>query len=110
MKKKDLIIRLEKRFDPISARDATVIVETVFAELGWALARGHRIELRGFGSFYLRKLEHRKARNPKTRESIFVKAKSLPRFRTGKELHERLNGQAGHVQRRKPPDSAQGSV
>jgi len=59
-----------------------------------ALHRGEKIELRGFGSFRLRKREPRKGRNPKTGDKVDVPPKKVPYFKPGKELKELINREA----------------
>jgi integration host factor subunit beta len=60
-------------------------------EITAALARGDRVELRGFGAFSVKKREARTGRNPRTGEQVSVDEKSVPFFKTGKEMRERLN-------------------
>ena len=55
------------------------------------LAEGGRVELRGFGAFSVRSRPERQGRNPRTGETVHVPAKSVPFFKSGKELRERLN-------------------
>ena len=57
------------------------------------IAKGNRVELRGFGSFGLKELRARKSRNPRTGDTVFVKNKRIPYFRMGKKLKERINSQ-----------------
>jgi integration host factor subunit beta len=66
-------------------------VSTLFEEISSALSRGDRVELRGFGVFNIRRREGRNGRNPRTGESVQVPPKSVPFFRVGKVLRERLN-------------------
>ena len=66
-------------------------VEAVFDAMKSAMQRGERIELRGFGSFRLRKREPRKGRNPKTGDKVDVPPKKVPYFKPGKELKELIN-------------------
>lgn len=73
-------------------RDVERIVNTVFGEITEALARGERVELRGFGAFSVKKRDARVGRNPRTGESVEVEAKAVPFFKTGKLLRDRLNG------------------
>ena len=61
------------------------------SSIGEALARGGRIEIRGFGSFAIKHREARKGRNPKTGATVDVSRKVIPYFKTGKHLHARLN-------------------
>jgi integration host factor subunit beta len=56
-----------------------------------ALANGHRIEIRGFGSFALNYRPARLSRNPKSGEKVHVSAKHVPHFKAGKELRERVD-------------------
>ncbi|KAA3497926.1 integration host factor subunit beta [Rhizobium rhizogenes] len=71
--------------------DAERIVDTVIDEITGALERGERVELRGFGAFFVKHRPSRPARNPKTGTSVFVEEKWVPFFRAGKEIKERLN-------------------
>ena len=72
-------------------RDIEKIVDTVFNEITDALARGDRVELRGFGAFSVKERASRVGRNPRTGETVEVEAKRLPFFKTGKALREKLN-------------------
>lgn len=76
-------------------RDVERIVNTVFDEIVEAMARGDRVELRGFGAFSVKSRDARTGRNPRTGEAVEVEAKSVPFFKTGKLLRDRLNGQDG---------------
>ena len=73
-------------------RDVERIVNTVFEEIIEAMARGDRVELRGFGAFSVKKRDARVGRNPRTGESVEVEEKHVPFFKTGKLLPDRLNG------------------
>lgn len=92
MTKSELIQRLAERNPHLYMRDVEKIVETVFDEITDALARGDRVELRGFGAFSVKERDARLGRNPRTGENVDVEAKRLPFFKTGKALRERLNG------------------
>ena len=70
---------------------AEAAVDTVFEGLKEALAAGERIELRGFGVFSVRARKTGIGRNPRTGETVSVRAKAVPFFKSGKELRERLN-------------------
>ena len=67
---------------------------TILDEIVKALARGDRVELRGFGAFSVKKRSARRGRNPRTGEEVAVDEKAVPVFKTGKEMRLRLNGQA----------------
>jgi integration host factor subunit beta len=73
-------------------RDVERIVNTIFEEIIEAMARGDRVELRGFGAFSVKKRDARLGRNPRTGESVDVDQKHVPFFKTGKLLRDRLNG------------------
>ena len=75
-------------------RDVERIVNTVFSEIIEALANGDRVELRGFGAFSVKSRNARMGRNPRTGEPVKVESKSVPFFKTGKLLRDRLNGRA----------------
>jgi integration host factor subunit beta len=66
------------------------IVNKVFDEISDALARGDRVELRGFGAFSVRSRSARVGRNPRTGAAVQVGEKRLPFFKTGKELRDRV--------------------
>ena len=75
----------------VDMKKAREIIDTVFDTLTQALLRGERIELRGFGTFVVRKYDSYVGRNPKTGETIRVLSKKLPFFKAGKNLRERVN-------------------
>ena len=79
------------RVADLTKKHSEVIVETVFRSISDALHRGEKIELRGFGSFRLRRREPRKGRNPKTGDRVEVPSKRVPYFKPGKELKELIN-------------------
>ena len=91
MTRSDLVEALAARFDQLTLRDSEVAVKTILDAMSDALARGHRIEIRGFGSFSITRRPPRQGRNPRTGESVDVRAKHVPFFKSGKELRERLN-------------------
>ena len=91
MTKSELIQRLADRNPHLFHRDAERVVSAVFGEIGDALARGDRVELRGFGAFDVKERAPRIGRNPRTGESVRVQRKRVPYFKTGKDLRERLN-------------------
>lgn len=91
MTRSELILKLSKANPHLYQQDLEKVVVTVFDEIMAALSRGDRVELRGFGTFSVKKREARTARNPRTGESVEVKPKATPSFRMGKELRDRLN-------------------
>lgn len=109
MTKSELVEKLAARFPQLLLRDADISVKTILDAMSEALADGHRIEIRGFGSFGLNRRPPRVGRNPKSGERVLVPEKRVPHFKAGKELRERvdrpvspqggvptLNGQASH--------------
>jgi integration host factor subunit beta len=96
MTKSELIARLAARNPHLFQRDVERIVSTIFDEITRALARGDRVELRGFGAFSVKEREARTGRNPRTGEAVPVAEKAVPFFKTGKQLRERLNGGVDH--------------
>jgi integration host factor subunit beta len=75
----------------LSKKQTEVVIETIFESIKDSLAKGGKVEIRGFGNFKLRSRNARKARNPKTGESVDVPPKKVPYFKVGKELREMVN-------------------
>ena len=90
MNKSQLIEALAKS-ENLALKKAEEIVNTVFGDMEKALTDGQRVEIRGFGSFKIKKYEGYRGRNPKTGEIIEVSPKKLPFFKVGKELKERVD-------------------
>ena len=92
MTKSELIARLAERFSTqLVAKDAELAVKTILDEMATCLARGQRIEIRGFGSFDLNHRPARIGRNPKSGDKVEVPEKYVPHFKAGKELRERVD-------------------
>jgi len=91
MIKSELIQKLASSNPHLYQRDIERIVNVIFDEIVAALARGERVELRGFGAFTVKHRAARQGRNPRTGETVFVDEKFVPFFKTGKDLRERLN-------------------
>lgn len=87
MTKAELIEKVSERVD-LAKKDTEVIVNTVFDSIASALSRNDKVELRGFGSFRMRKRNSREGRNPKTGDTVSIPAKKIPFFKPGKELRE----------------------
>ena len=94
MIKSELVQRLSEANPHLYQRDVENIVNAILDEIADALARGQRVELRGFGAFSVKHRPARQGRNPRTGESVSVEEKWVPFFKTGKELRERLNTEA----------------
>ena len=90
MNKSDLIEALSKDAG-IKTGKAEEVVKTVFNSMANALAKGDRVEIRGLGSFKVKKYKGYTGRNPKTGKPIKVKAKKLPVFKCGRKLKERVD-------------------
>lgn len=91
MTKSGLIDKVSENIRELTRKQTEIIVETVFESMKEALSRGEKVEIRGFGNFRLKKRRSRKARNPKTGESVDVPPKSVVYFKVGKELREAIN-------------------
>ena len=91
MTKSELIARLAELNPSLYHRDLEQLVKTVFDTITEALENGDRVELRGFGAFSLRERKARVGRNPRTGEAVSVDAKTIPFFKMGKGMRERLN-------------------
>lgn len=91
MIKSELIARLAEDHPNLLQKDIERVVGLILSEISDALARGDRVELRGFGAFSVKNRPAREGRNPRTGEHVHVDEKSVPYFKTGKELRERLN-------------------
>jgi len=91
MTKSELISRLAEKFPQLVAKDADFAVKMMIDALTAALARGDRIEIRGFGSFALNYRPPRVGRNPKSGDKVNVPEKYVPHFKAGKELRERVD-------------------
>lgn len=89
MTKSDLTDRVAA-LGELTRRDSEVIVETLFEAIVQALKAGDKVEVRGFGSFRTRERNSRTGRNPKTGVSVAVPAKTVPFFKSSKELRELL--------------------
>jgi len=90
MNKSDLVEVLSKETE-LTLKMAEDVINIVFNGMTDALARGDRVEIRGFGSFKVKKYEGYTGKNPKTGEPVEVKPKKLPFFKCGKELKERVD-------------------
>ncbi len=75
----------------VTKKRAAIIFETVFGNIAEALQQGEKVELRGFGSFRLRRREPRRGRNPRTGDGMDLPPKHVAYFKPGKELKELIN-------------------
>lgn len=101
MTKSELMARLADVFadkrplSPLMSKDVEYSVKILVDTMTRSLARGQRIEIRGFGSFDLNHRPARQGRNPKTGDKVDVPEKHVPHFKPGKELRERVDQSAG---------------
>ena len=90
MTKADLVERVSDRIR-MTKKQTEVIVNTLFSSITDALTRGDKVELRGFGSFRVRRRNSREGRNPKTGQAVHIPSKKVPFFKAGKELREMVD-------------------
>ena len=88
MTRSELVEELANRFGQLTHRDTEHAVKGILDSMHSALARGHRIEIRGFGSFSINRRPPRQGRNPRSGESVAVPEKRVPHFKPGKALRE----------------------
>ncbi|WP_454914730.1 integration host factor subunit beta [Xanthobacter sediminis] len=91
MIKSELVQKIAETNPHLYQRDVENIVNAILEQIVSALERGDRVELRGFGAFSVKKREARVGRNPRTGKQVDVSEKTVPYFKTGKEMRERLN-------------------
>lgn len=91
MTRSELIDALQRQNPHLTLREVTKIIDIFFGEISEALAREQRVELRGFGSFQVKRRKARKGRNPRTGESVQVAEKTIPFFRAGRSLILTMN-------------------
>jgi integration host factor beta subunit len=91
MTKSVLIEKVTEKVEGLTKNQTEIVVETVFESIKKALIQGEKIEIRGFGNFRLKTRNPRKARNPKTGETVEVPGKKVLYFKVGKALKESLN-------------------
>lgn len=91
MTKSELIEALAQRQNHLAFSDVEMAVKNVLEQMSRSLAKGRRIEIRGFGSFSLHYRPPRMGRNPKSGDAVALPGKHVPHFKPGKELRERVN-------------------
>ncbi|MBA3940456.1 MAG: integration host factor subunit beta [Sphingopyxis sp.] len=91
MIRSELVQKIASENNDLRLEEVERIVDTFFDSIVQQLADGGRVELRGFGAFSTRSRESRTGRNPRTGTPVAVQAKSVPYFKPGKEMRERLN-------------------
>ena len=91
MIRSELVQKVSEAHPDLSPREVETIVTTFFDAIVDQLAKGGRVELRGFGAFSTRARDARTGRNPRTGDTVSVDAKRVPYFKPGKEMRARLN-------------------
>ena len=90
MTRSDLVEALAERFGQLTQRDAEFAVKSILDAMSEALVNGHRIEIRGFGSFSVNHRSPRMGRNPRSGEKVAIPEKRVPHFKQGKALREAI--------------------
>ncbi len=91
MTKSDLLTKVAAIYPYISIKNVDRVVSILFNKMIDTLKQGGRIELRGFGTFSIRKREATVGRNPRTGEAVNIAEKNVPFFKPGKQLKEYVN-------------------
>jgi integration host factor subunit beta len=91
MIKSELVLKIAAQNPHLYQRDVENVVNAILDTISDALARGDRVELRGFGAFSVKRRDARNGRNPRTGDQVAVSEKSIPVFKTGKDMRKRLN-------------------
>ena len=105
MTRSDLVEELAARFSQLTHRDAEHAVKTILDAVGDALVRGHRVEIRGFGSFSINRRPPRMGRNPRSGESVAIPEKRVPHFQPGKALREAVDRHTAEIEARELRES-----
>ena len=96
MVKSELIAKIASKQTHLSLKDIELGINHIVERMSNSLGKGHRIEIRGFGSFSLHYRPPRKAHNPKTGARVYTAAKHTPHFKPGKDLRDRVNENREH--------------
>jgi integration host factor subunit beta len=91
MIRSELLQALARENPELKAEEVERVVDIFFDEISERLAKGGRVELRGFGAFSTRARDARQGRNPRTGDTVSVPGKKVPYFKPGKEMRQRLN-------------------
>jgi integration host factor subunit beta len=109
MTRSDLVAKLGERFSQLTHRDTEFAVKTILDAMTDALARGHRIEIRGFGSFSINRRPPRMGRNPRSGEQVVIPEKLVPHFKPGKALREAVDARTAALEAEAQARAAQAS-
>jgi integration host factor subunit beta len=97
MTRSDIVEELANRFGQLTQRDAEFAVKAILDAMNSALVRGHRIEIRGFGSFTINRRPPRMGRNPRSGESVAIPERRVPHFKPGKALREAVDARTAEM-------------
>tara|TARA_B100000963_G_scaffold186121_1_gene161841 strand:+ start:9308 stop:9619 length:312 start_codon:yes stop_codon:yes gene_type:complete len=89
--KSDIVKTLQGHYQRIPNANVEKVVESIFKYLSNSLSEGKNIEIRGLGTFKVKNMPERNARNPKTGEAIVIKKKNKIKWKTSKLLNQRIN-------------------
>ncbi len=103
MTRSDLVEELAAKFAQLTQRDAEFAVKAILDAMNDALVRGHRIEIRGFGSFAVTHRPPRMGRNPRSGESVAIPEKRVPHFKPGKALRKDVDQRTHEMQLQAKP-------
>jgi len=92
MTRSELVTALAYRFPKLMKADADMSVDHILGAISQMLTQGHRVEIRGFGTFSLNYRPPRIGRNPKTGETIHVPAHKAVKFKVSKGLKDAVAG------------------
>ncbi|WP_408595223.1 HU family DNA-binding protein (plasmid) [Paracoccus marcusii] len=92
MIRSELLVKLRQAYPQLPSHVVEAALDTILDEIAETLGRGHRVELRGFGSFFTKVRVARTGRNPRTGESVEVPPKRHMHFRASKQILKQLNG------------------
>jgi integration host factor subunit beta len=109
MTRSDLVSILAESFPQLTHRDSELAVKAILDSMSESLAKGHRIEIRGFGSFSVTRRPPRVGRNPRSGEQVEIPEKRVPHFKPGKALRESIHKSA-HIPLVEAADSAEDSA
>jgi len=96
LSKEDLISSVAN-LSGLSKADSTRVLDAIIQSIQKELAQGNDIRLMGFGTFCVKKREARDGHNPRTGKKIKIAATTLPKFKAGKSLKEKLELFQGKV-------------
>ena len=90
MNKTELVAAMAKETN-LSKKDVEAVLKSFTDVVASELKKGGKIQLVGFGTFETRERAAREGRNPRTKEPITIPASTVPVFKAGKELKEKVN-------------------